>query len=69
MSSWVLDASALLALLNRELGSEKVVAALPDAVMSSVNLSEVVAKLVDHVWRSGLLGIGRISGYSGFDER
>ena len=47
MSSWVLDASALLALLNRELGSEKVVAALPDAVMSSVNLSEVVAKLVD----------------------
>ena len=47
MSSWVLDASALLALLNREPGSEKVVAALPDAVMSSVNLSEVVAKLVD----------------------
>ena len=47
MSSWVLDASALLALLNRELGSEKVVAALPDAVMSSVNLSEVVAKWVD----------------------
>ena len=47
MSSWVLDASALLALLNREPGSERVVAALPDAVMSSVNLSEVVAKLVD----------------------
>ena len=47
MSSWVLDASALLALLNREPGSEKVVAAFPDAVISSVNLSEVVAKLVD----------------------
>ena len=36
-----------MALLNRELGSEKVVAALPDVVMSSVNLSEVVAKWVD----------------------
>ena len=47
MSSWVLDASELLALLNRELGSEKVVVALPNALMSSVNLSEVVAKRVD----------------------
>jgi ribonuclease VapC len=47
VSSWVLDASALLALLNREPGSEQVVAALPDSVMSSVNLSEVVAKLAD----------------------
>lgn len=45
MSSWVLDASALLALLNREPGSDRVMAALPDAVMLSINFSEVVAKL------------------------
>ena len=47
MSSWVLDASALLAMLNSEPGSERVAAALADSVMSSVNLSEVVAKLAD----------------------
>ena len=47
MSSWVLDASALLAMLNSEPGSERVAAALADSVMSSVNLSEVVAKFVD----------------------
>ncbi len=47
MRSWVLDASALLAMLNREPGSERVAAALADSVMSSVNLSEVVAKLAD----------------------
>mgnify|MGYP000179097094 CR=1 FL=1 len=46
MSSWVLDASALLALLNREPGSDRVMAALPDAVMLSINFSEVVAKLI-----------------------
>jgi ribonuclease VapC len=45
VSSWVLDASALLALLNREPGSDRVMAALPDAVMLSINFSEVVAKL------------------------
>ncbi len=44
----VLDASAVLALLNAEPGWEKVSEALPDAVMSAVNLSEVVGKLVDH---------------------
>jgi ribonuclease VapC len=47
VSSWVLDASAVLALLNRELGSDRVAMALPDAVICSVNLSEVVAKLAD----------------------
>ncbi len=46
MSSDVLDASALLALLNAEQGSEQVQAALAaGATMSAVNLSEVVAKL------------------------
>jgi PIN domain nuclease of toxin-antitoxin system len=44
----VLDASALLALLNGEPGSETVAAVVSEAVISSVNLSEVVAKLADH---------------------
>ena len=43
----VLDASALLALLNSEPGAARVAAALPGAAMSSVNLSEVVAELAD----------------------
>ena len=48
MSSCVLDASALLALLNREPGEERVMEALVmGALMSAVNLSEVVAKLAD----------------------
>jgi ribonuclease VapC len=47
VSSWVLDASALLALLHSEPGSERVAAALPDAEIASVNFSEVVAKLAN----------------------
>jgi PIN domain nuclease of toxin-antitoxin system len=42
----VLDASALLAFLQREPGSGRVRQALPDAVIGSVNLAEVVTKLV-----------------------
>ena len=46
MSNSVLDASALLALLNREVGHERVAQAIADgAAISAVNLSEVVAKL------------------------
>jgi len=45
---WVLDASALLALLNNEPGEGLVAEAINQmAVMSAVNLSEVVAKLRD----------------------
>lgn len=44
----ILDASAVLALLNAEPGWESVAAALPDAAISAVNLSEVAGKLVDH---------------------
>lgn len=44
---YVLDASALLCLLNDEAGAEKVEAAFDDAVISAVNLSEVVAKIVE----------------------
>ena len=43
----VLDASALLALLQNEPGSDAVAAVLPHAVLSAVNLSEVVAKMVE----------------------
>lgn len=44
---WVLDASAVLALLGNEPGTEQVEAALGSAVMSAVNLAEVLAKLGD----------------------
>jgi ribonuclease VapC len=45
VSGIVLDASALLALLNEEPGADVVVATLPGAAISAVNLSEVYAKL------------------------
>jgi ribonuclease VapC len=41
----VLDASAILALLNDERGAETVFTLLDSAVASAVNVSEVVAKL------------------------
>lgn len=44
---YVLDASALLCLLFREPGAERVEAALSDACMGATNLAEVVAILVD----------------------
>jgi ribonuclease VapC len=44
MSSYVLDASALLALLQQETGSEAVAAVLHDAFVSTVNWSEVLQK-------------------------
>ena len=47
MPEAVIDASALLALLNSEPGSDVVAEALPEGVISSVNLSEVIAKLCD----------------------
>jgi PIN domain nuclease of toxin-antitoxin system len=43
----VLDASALLALINQEPGFEKVAAVISTACMSSVNVAEVVSKLMD----------------------
>lgn len=46
MSEVVIDASALLALLNDEPGADVVTEALPDGIISAVNLSEVIAKLV-----------------------
>jgi ribonuclease VapC len=43
--SYVLDASALLCLLQEEKGAERVARALPAAIIGAVNYSEVVAKL------------------------
>ncbi|MBN1191165.1 MAG: type II toxin-antitoxin system VapC family toxin [Dehalococcoidales bacterium] len=47
MAEAVLDASALLALLNSEPGADMVAEVLPGSIISAVNLSEVVAKLID----------------------
>ena len=47
MSSVVLDASALIAFLRKEPGADIVSAALNNAAISSVNLSEVLAKAAD----------------------
>ncbi len=47
MSKCVLDASAVLALLNDEPGGDRVESALDEAVISAVNLAEVLTKLID----------------------
>ena len=47
VSEVVLDASALMALLNSEPGGEMVAEAIREAAISAVNFSEVVAKLAE----------------------
>lgn len=47
MSDFVLDASALLALVNQEPGQDMVAEMLPRSLASAVNASELVAKLTD----------------------
>ena len=47
MSSFVLDASALLALLNEEPGKDVVEEAIGDCSISAVNYCEVIGKLID----------------------
>lgn len=47
MSEVVLDASALLALLNREPGHKEIARTISHAAISAVNLSEVAAKLTE----------------------
>jgi|SRR5882672_12473563 len=47
MADVVLDASAVLALLANERGAEQVQKTLGSALMSAVNLAEVLAKLSD----------------------
>jgi ribonuclease VapC len=45
MSKYVLDASAILALLNEETSADKVESVLPFALVSAVNLAEVITRL------------------------
>jgi ribonuclease VapC len=47
MASAVLDSSAILAILNDEPGADAVEAMLDDALVSTVNYAEVIAKLVE----------------------
>ena len=47
MSKVVIDASAILALLNKEPGHEIVDSHLPHSIMSTVNLSETLAVLTE----------------------
>jgi ribonuclease VapC len=46
MIEWVLDASAMLALMQAEPGADLVAAAIATSVISSVNMAEVISKLV-----------------------
>lgn len=47
MSKYVLDASAVLALVHAEPGANVVAEAIADATISAVNLSEVISRLTD----------------------
>jgi ribonuclease VapC len=47
VSEAILDSSAILALLLAEPGTDKVSAALPGALVSTVNFAEVVSKLCE----------------------
>lgn len=47
MSKYVLDASAVLALLNQEPGRDQVERVLGESVISAVNACEVLTKLID----------------------
>lgn len=62
MSEFVLDASALLALVRAEPGAKRVRAVLARAVISAVNLAEVVGRLAEHGGHAGEIrrGLGRL---------
>ena len=47
MTKNILDASAVLAVLNGERGEKKVISILAESAISSVNLTEVAAKLLE----------------------
>ena len=71
MSRIVLDASALLAVLNREPGAEKITPQLlSGATSSSVNLAEVQSKLVsrgikpDEAWEATISPIREASAFT-----
>ena len=67
----ILDASAVLAVLNGEPGQKKVIPILAESAISSVNLTEVVAKLLEAGMDEArarlavsVLGIGEIVGFT-----
>ncbi len=71
MIKCVLDASAILAVLNGEQGEKKVVPLLPESAVSSVNLTEVAAKLLEAGMDEAsarlavsVLGIGEIKDFT-----
>lgn len=47
MSSFVLDSSAIIAVLNREEGSERALQFFANGIVSSVNVAEVLSKSVE----------------------
>ena len=47
MSKFALDSSAILALIKNEPGADVTASALPGALISAVNITEVVSKLID----------------------
>ena len=47
MSSFVLDASAVLAFLNQENGADLVERLIPDSKISAVNVAEVLARSIE----------------------
>lgn len=63
MTSVVLDASALLAVMNSEPGAEVVHPALPEAVISAVNYSEVLKKTIERCQTTGPV-IALVHGFS-----
>lgn len=67
----VLDASAVLAVLNGEPGEQKVIPLLADSAISAVNLTEVGAKLVEAGMDEAsaqiavsVLGIGEVADFN-----
>jgi PIN domain nuclease of toxin-antitoxin system len=47
LTRWVLDASAVLAVIQAERGAEVVAPRLPSSMISAANAAEVVARLID----------------------
>jgi ribonuclease VapC len=47
MSSNVLDSSAVLAVLQQENGAEKAITFFPNAIISTINVAEVLSKLIE----------------------
>jgi ribonuclease VapC len=70
VSKAVLDASAVLAVLNSEPGAEKLLPLLGDGVVSTVNLAEVQSKLVaagvapEDAWQAAISPVQEIAEFT-----